>query len=48
MAFTILNLLIFPIFLVVPFAVLYFVIKFAMRNGMVEAHEIIKARENRF
>lgn len=36
------------IVLVVPFVVLYFVIKFAVRNGMVEAHEIIKARENRF
>lgn len=48
MAFTILNLLIFPIFLVVPFAVLYFVIKFAVRNGIIEAHELIKARDNRF
>lgn len=36
-----------PILLVVPFAVLYFVIKFAVRNGVVEAHEVIKARENR-
>ncbi len=36
------------ILLVVPFAVLYFVIKFAVRNGVVEAHEVIKARENRF
>ena len=36
------------ILLVVPFVALYFVIKSAVRNGMIEAHEIIKARENRF
>lgn len=48
MTFTILSLLFYPILLVVPFAVLYFVIKFAVRNGIIEAHEVIKARENRF